>query len=84
MSTPRRQVIESNIENSLQREQEAQQAPAFQSGTGTGPILNNFTSQALGQVQGYLTQGAQNIVDSNQKEVAQKEVAYDKFSDFKL
>ena len=29
-------------------------------------------------------QGAQNIVDSNQKEVEQKEVAYDKFSDFKL
>lgn len=68
MSTPRRQVIESNIENSLQREQEAQQAPAFQSGTGTGPILNNFTSQALGQVQGYLTQGAQNIVSHKQEE----------------
>ena len=29
-------------------------------------------------------QSAQNIVDSNQKEVNQKEVAYDKFSDFKL
>ena len=29
-------------------------------------------------------QGAQNIVDSNQKEVEQKEVSYDKFSDFKL
>ena len=29
-------------------------------------------------------QGAQNIVDSNQKEVEQKEAAYDKFSDFKL
>ena len=68
MSTPRRQVIESNIENSLQREQEAQQAPAFQSGTGTGPLLNNFTAQALGQVQGYLTQGAQNIVSHKQEE----------------
>ena len=29
-------------------------------------------------------QNAQSIVDSNQKEVEQKEVAYDKFSDFKL
>ena len=29
-------------------------------------------------------QSAQSIVDSNQKEVEQKEVAYDKFSDFKL
>ena len=29
-------------------------------------------------------QNAQTIVDSNQKEVEQKEVAYDKFSDFKL
>ena len=29
-------------------------------------------------------QSAQTIVDSNQKEVEQKEVAYDKFSDFKL
>ena len=29
-------------------------------------------------------QGAQNIVDSNQKQVEEKEVAYDKFSDFKL
>ena len=29
-------------------------------------------------------QSAQNIVDSNQKEVNQKEVAYDKFSDFKV
>ena len=29
-------------------------------------------------------QGAQNIVDSNQKQVEEKEVAYDKFSDFKI
>ena len=29
-------------------------------------------------------QTAQTIVDSNQKNVEQKEVAYDKFSDFKL
>mgnify|MGYP001048202735 FL=1 len=29
-------------------------------------------------------QGAQNIVDGNHKEVSKKEVAYDKFSDFKL
>ena len=29
-------------------------------------------------------QNAQSIVDSNQKEVEQKEVAYDKFSDFKI